>query len=80
MIPDEKIDNILKNFCDAISFHSFKDDLFIHIAHNVIFCGASGFIEGIGDEGKDYEIDDFEQPDLEILDKPGFFRTLNRSR
>jgi alkylhydroperoxidase/carboxymuconolactone decarboxylase family protein YurZ len=65
-IPDNMIDEVLKDFRSCINNEATKEDLFKYIAHNIIYCGANNFIEGIGDAGTDFDIIDFEAPNIDI--------------
>jgi hypothetical protein len=64
-IPDQSIDMMLDDFKQCISKNATKESLFVHIAHNVIYCGCDEYsgIEGIG---QDFCILEYEKPDLEI--------------
>jgi len=67
-IYDEKIPDILKSYQESIDESGTVDDLFESIAHHSVYCGAWGFIEGIGEHYKDYEINTFDKPELDVLD------------
>jgi hypothetical protein len=67
-IPDDKIQDILKSYQDCINESGIVDDLFASVAHQIVYCGATTFVEGIGDSEIDFIVEEFNKPELDILD------------
>jgi len=67
-IPDEKIPDILKSYQSCIDESGTVDDLFISVAHHAIYCGSYEFVEGVGKHSEDFEIEDFDKPELDVWD------------
>lgn len=63
-IPDEVVEEILPAFKEYLDSNANEEDVFIHVAHNIIYCGCNDFVEGVG---TDFEYD-FEKPDLDIME------------
>jgi len=59
-IPDNKLDEILKDFQDVISSSADNDSLFEQIAYNKVMF-ESGFCEGIGTEKEEYFISELSE-------------------
>lgn len=67
-IPDDKIKEILPGYKGSMDSSANEESLFYQIAHNVVFCGNTSFVEGVGEESEDFVIEEFGKPDLDILD------------